>query len=84
MTETDEKKHIFENPKIIQWLWYVSFSFLVLLLVLEVVIHKHAYFSWEDWPGFYAIFGFVACVLLALVAKYILRPLLKREEDYYD
>ncbi len=41
-------------------------------------------FPWEEWPQFYAIFGFVACVVLVLIAKYILRPLVMREEDYYD
>jgi len=39
---------------------------------------------WEAWPGFYAVFGFVACVILVLVAKYVLRPLVKRDEKYYD
>ena len=33
-------------------------------------------------PGFYAIFGFGACVLLVLAAK-ALRRLLMRPEDYY-
>ena len=36
------------------------------------------------WFGFYAVFGFVACVVLVLVAKYILRPLVMRKENYYD
>ena len=33
-------------------------------------------------PGFYAVFGFGACVLLVLAAK-ALRRLLMRPEDYY-
>ena len=33
--------------------------------------------------GFYAIFGFVACVGLVLAAKE-LRKFLKRDEDFYD
>jgi len=47
-------------------------------------VHKHSYFAWEECFGFFAIYGFVACVLLVLAAKYILRPLVKRDEDYYD
>ncbi len=80
----DEKKHIFDNPKNIQRLLYGLFASLILLLVLDLFVEKHPYFPWEEWPGFYAIFGFVACVLLVLAAKYILRPLVKRDEDYYD
>ena len=34
--------------------------------------------------GFYAVYGFVACVVLVLVAKYILRPMVIRKEDYYE
>ena len=33
--------------------------------------------------GFYAGYGFVACVLLVLIAKEM-RKLLMRREDYYD
>jgi len=33
--------------------------------------------------GFYALFGFVACVVLVLVAKH-LRKLLMREETFYE
>jgi len=62
---------------------YGLWASLALLLVLEIFVHKHTYFAWEEWFGFYAVYGFVSCVLLVLVAKYILRPLVKREEDYY-
>lgn len=81
---TTDKKHIFDNPKNVQKVLYGLFGSLVLLLVLEPFILKHPYFAWEESFGFYAIYGFVACVLLVLVAKYILRPFIKREEDYYD
>ncbi len=80
----DEKIHIFDNPKNIQRVLYGLFGSLILLLALEPFVEKHSYFPWEEWPGFYAIFGFVSCVLLVLAAKYILRPLVKRDEDYYD
>ena len=79
-----EKKHIFDNPGNVRKVLYGLFASLVLLLALEPFIHKHPYFAWEEAFGFYAIYGFVACVLLVLAAKYILRPIVKREEDYYD
>ena len=49
----------------------------------DLFYHKHAHFAWEEWTGFYGIYGFVACVFLVLAAKE-LRKLLKRGEDYYD
>ena len=60
------------------------FGFLIDFLFLSPSFDKHALFEWENWPGFYAVFGFVACVLLVLVAKYVLRPLVMRDEDYYE
>jgi hypothetical protein len=59
-------------------------AFLSVLLASEFFIHKHTFFKWEEWPWFYAAFGFVAFVILILTAKYILRPIIKRKEDYYD
>lgn len=35
-----------------------------------------------DFPGSYALYGFVACVLLVLLGR-VLRRLVMRDEDYY-
>jgi len=56
----------------------------VVLLLIEFLLNKHPHFGWEAWPEFFAVYGFVACVVLVIVAKYFLRPLVKRDEDYYD
>lgn len=79
-----EKQYLFDKPRNVRRLFLVYYPFLLLLLVADFFIHKHAYFPWEEWPGFYAVFGFVACVGLVLAAKYVLRPLVKRKESYYD
>jgi len=84
MTEKNEKQHIFDNPRNVKILLGCFYTALGVLLAAEFLVHKHTHFPWEDWPGFYATFGFVACVVLVLAAKYILRPLVKRREDYYD
>lgn len=80
----DEKVYLFDKPKNVRRFLYGFYGSLVILLGLDAVIHKHSYFPWEDWFGFYPVYGFVACVLLVLVAKYILRPLVMRKEDYYE
>ncbi len=54
-----------------------------LCLAPDLFIHKHGYFSWEDWTGFYGVYGFVSCVGLVLVAKQ-LRKILQRPETYYE
>lgn len=80
----NSKKYLFDNPRNVKILLRSFFSSLLVLLFIEFFLHKHPHFAWEGWPEFYAVFGFVACVALVLAAKYILRPLVKRREDYYD
>jgi len=60
------------------------YIFLVLLIVVDLFFPKHPVFPWERYPSFYGAYGFVACVSLVLAAKYILRKMVKRKENYYD
>lgn len=80
----DSRSYLFDNPRNVKILLRSFFFSLAILLVIEIFVEKHPLFPWEGWPEFYAVFGFVACVALVLAAKYILRPLVKRGEDYYD
>ena len=61
-----------------------ALGFLLDFLFYSDTFDKHAIFEWENWPGFYAVYGFVACVVLVLISKYVLRPLVMRDEDYYE
>ncbi len=54
-----------------------------LLLLLDFFVPKHGTFAIEHVFGFYAFFGFAACVTLVLVAKQ-LRRIVMRPEAYYD
>ena len=80
----NEKTYLFDKPRNVTRLLGCFFSSLVVLLIIEFFVHKHPHFPWEGWLEFYAVYGFVACVVLVLAAKYILRPIMKRREDYYD
>lgn len=82
--ETGDREYLFDKPRNITLLLRSFFGALGILLIVEPLVSRHPHFLWEKWPGFYAVFGFVACVALVLTAKYILRPLVKRPEDYYD
>ena len=52
----------------------------IVLLLLDLVIHRHNLFSWEGWFGFYGFYGFVACVALVFAAT-LLRKFVMRPED---
>jgi len=75
---------LFDKPRNVKILLGCFYTSLLVLLIVELFVHKHPHFAWEAWPEFYAVYGFVACVVLVVAAKYILRPLVKRREDYYD
>ncbi len=85
MPSTAMKKElkVFDKPKNVRRLLGVFYGSLVLLLLAELVIHKHAAFPWEKSFAFFAVYGFVSCVLLIFLAK-ILRWLVMRRENYYD
>lgn len=70
-----------ENIKKMLWGFYASLVALVLIDIL-FVHHEHSYFPWDGKPGFFAAFGFVACVLVILISK-VLRFFLIRGNDYY-
>lgn len=79
-----EKPGVFDNPRNVQRLLYIFYTCVLLLFATDLIYHKHAILPWEDRFGFYSLYGFVACVILVLVAKYILRPLVMRKENHYD
>ena len=74
---------IFDKPENVKRLLRIFYASLVVLLIVDFFIHKHAEFPWEAAPDFFAVYGFVSCVLLIFIAK-ILRIFIKRDEKYYD
>lgn len=75
-----------ENINKILKVFYVICAILVIIdifAVFHIGVHRHIYHSWENAPAFYAIYGFVGCVVLVLIAKGM-RKFLMKEEDYYD
>jgi protein-S-isoprenylcysteine O-methyltransferase Ste14 len=79
----DEKKYFFDNPDNVKRVLQILVACCVLLFALDFVIHRHVMHSWENLWGFYPVYGFVGCVILVLVAKWM-RTFLMRPEDYYD
>ena len=77
------KKYWLDKPGNVKKLLIILYVVCALLLLTDVFYHKHAIIGLEESFGFYGIYGFVACVILVLVAKEM-RRLLGRAEDYYE
>lgn len=67
----NEKQYLFDKPKNIQRILYLLYTCCALLVVLDFVIHRHVYHSWENLPIFYPIYGFIGCVILVLIASWM-------------
>ena len=80
---TDEKVYFFDKAENVDRFLMVFYVVCGVLLLLDFIVHRHTMHDWEKLPGFYAIFGFVAFVMLVIVSK-LMRKLLMRKEDYYD
>lgn len=78
-----EQKGYFDKPENIQKMLKVFYVLCALLVIVDFIVHRHIYHDWENIPAFYAIYGFVGCVVLVVIAKKM-RNFLMRGEDYYD
>ncbi len=69
------------SPGLQQWL-KVFFIACALLTCLDFFVHKQGD-HWWNFFGFHSLYGFIACVLLVIIATWMRKPLM-RKEDYYD
>jgi hypothetical protein len=79
----DPKAYWLDDPNNVDRLVRGFYAVCAVLIAIDVFVPKHGPFAVEHWFGFYGWFGFIACVVLVLVAKQ-LRRVLMRPEDYYD
>ena len=79
----DRRRYWLDDPRNVTRLCWWLGVICALLFLADAFYDKHPHFEAEGWFGFYAIFGFVACIGLVLAAKG-LRRILKRPETYYD
>ena len=76
------RRYWLDDAKNVDRLYHGLLVLCAALLLTDALYDKHAILAWEGWFGFYALFGFIACVALVLIAKQ-LRKVLMRSEDYY-
>jgi hypothetical protein len=73
----------FDRPQVKRKLWILLWGVCGLTIIPDLFTHRHPHFGFDGFIGFYALFGFVTCAVLILLAKLIGR-VLKVKEDYYD
>ena len=74
--------HWLARPTTIKLLWRVFAAVLALTVLAQAGISIKGYFGVDGWFGFGAVYGFLSCLAMVLVAKG-LGYVLKRDEDYY-
>ena len=66
----------------------ISCVVLALVVVLDaipaIVDKEHAHTAPEHWPAFWAVFGFIGCVVIILVSKWFGHLGIMTREDYYE
>jgi drug/metabolite transporter (DMT)-like permease len=78
-------EYLRQRIKIIIWFSYAALALLVMLDALPFIVDKHhAHTEIEHIPGFWAAFGFIACVLIIFLSKWFGHAGLMQREDYYD
>lgn len=74
-----------QYPK--RFFWIVFFIGLVVSLILDVLWLRsgllHYHFSFQYFPQFFALFGFIGCMVLILIAKGM-GHFISKDEDYYE
>ena len=63
----------------------IAYGALIILIVVDFIIPRHEiHFFGDKIPGFWSFFGFIACVLIIIVSKWIGHLGLMQDENYYD
>ena len=82
--ETDGgKRYWLDDKRNVQKVFWALIAVCALLFLSDFFYHKHVIYAFEDWYGFFGLFGFIGSFLLVLAARE-LRKILMRDEDYYD
>lgn len=77
-----ETGHFLGRPGVIRRLWWGFSIVLALTLVAQAAFPVKGYFTVDGWFGFGAVYGFLSCLAMVLIAR-ALGAVLKRPRDYY-
>ena len=80
-----KEKDFFDKPGNIRLLKILSYICLAIVVGADFFISRdHGHFPWDQIPGFYSVFGLIACILIVVLAKALGKKWLMKKEDYYD
>lgn len=75
----------FGDPKYAKKRNMLGYIALVVVFASDFFVHRaHAIYIWDKIPGWGAFYGFVSCVLIIIVSKFLGHHGIMKEEDYYD
>ena len=82
-------ERVLEDPvrfsRLKRWFYVGLLLVIVAEIVLPLVVHdSHSHFSFENFPAWGSIYGFVSCIAIIVVSKLIGKAWLMRREDHYD
>jgi hypothetical protein len=63
--------------------WRIFLAILFATVIAQYFVPVHGYFFVDEAFGFHAMFGFLSCLVMVVVAK-LLGLLLKRKATFYD
>ena len=67
------------------WHWIALGILTVISLILEFTLLADYKSHWWNYiPGFYIIWGFISCVLIIYVSKWLGKLFIFKNEQYYD
>ncbi|NRB19161.1 MAG: hypothetical protein HRU33_16740 [Rhodobacteraceae bacterium] len=78
--------NFFGDKRFAKLRWRLLQMVLVLIVIADVLMPRpHAQYFWQAIPGYSAIFGFISCVAIIFISKFIGHSGgIMRDEDYYD
>ena len=63
----------------------IAYAVLILIFVIDFFIPRHEiHFFGDGIPGFWSLFGFVGCILIILISKWIGHLGIMQDENYYN
>ncbi len=77
------KRFWLDDMRNVQKLFWALVLVCGFLFLFDAVYEKHVIFAFENWFGFFGLFGFCVSFALVLTARE-LRKILMRDEDFYD
>ena len=63
----------------------IAYIVLILVIITDFFIPRHEiHFIGDQIPGFWSLFGFIACILIILISKWIGHLGIMQDENYYN